>query len=540
MNKHLKLALTYLKKIFTQIYLFHKELKPFKKYSLFALYIALLVAIFFATRTKVTAPEKQKEYTRKVEVSRVSDLSSKGSRFPFLGTVSSVSEAVIRSESSGKLVVVQKKLGDKVDAGEIIATFENSSERAALLQAEGVYDAAKAGNLIAVLSGNNSGDSLEESKNTSINTLGSSLSSLEDAVRVKTDAAFVDPRTEEVKLLLSVPDANLVYSLEDQRMRIEKILGERAIRNKKVTKNSDLINELTTAEKEAQAIKAYLDDLAKAYALTLPNNSFTESLISANKNLVSAARSEVSGAISSLGGSRTSLQNSLTAKNIADKTSGNGPAVTSSEASVKQALGAYNSALSRYEKTIIRSPLSGTLNSLSIKTGDFITAFTQIGVVSNNNALEIKAYVGEDDAKRIVVGLPATVKREGKEVSAIITSVAEAIDPLTKKIEVKLAISDATHNLVNGESVTITITEEPKKSDITKNTGKILIPLSALKMTPDGALIFTVENGKAKSQKVIEGAIFGENIEIKSGVTEDTALIVDARGLKDGLEVLVK
>ena len=38
--------------------------------------------------------------------------------------------------------VVYKKLGDYVNAGEVIAEFENSGERAQVLQAEGAYDAS--------------------------------------------------------------------------------------------------------------------------------------------------------------------------------------------------------------------------------------------------------------------------------------------------------------------------------------------------------------------------------------------------------------
>ena len=48
--------------------------------------------------------------------------------------------------------------------------------------------------------------------------------------------------------------------------------------------------------------------------------------------------------------------------------------------------------------------ITGTLNSLSIETGDFISAFTEVAVVSNNGAFEVVSYVTEDDARRIAVG----------------------------------------------------------------------------------------------------------------------------------------
>jgi RND family efflux transporter MFP subunit len=539
MNKHLQLCLTYLQKIIKQIGLFHKEQRAWKRYTLYAIYIGIAFFVVHHFK-KIEIIADKKEYTRSVEVKSVASLAHNNTEFPFPGTVTSINEATIRSESSGKLVNVTKRLGDKVEAGEIIATFENSAERASLLQSEGAYEAAKAGSVIALLSGNNSAESLEETKNSALNTINATQSSLEDAVRVKTDSSFSNPRTGEIKLLLSVPNVNLVYSLEAQRTGIEKLLTERAEKNKTLTKNYDLILELTSAEKDAQTVKNYLDDLAKAYNIGLADSTINESGIANNKALISSARSEVSGAITAIAGARTALQNSLTAKSIAEKTGGDGPTMTSAEASIKQALGIYNAAQSRYEKTIIRSPLSGTLNSLSIKTGDFITAYSQIGVVSNNGTLEVKASVGEDDAKRLVIGSPADIKKEEYTVPGVITSVAEAIDPLTKKIEVRIAIKDANHSLLNGDSVTISVSEGPKEKSLSPT--KLLIPLSSLKMTPDGAFIFTIStpDSLAHAHKVKEGAIFGENIEILDGLTENMSIVVDARGLQDNMPVIVK
>ncbi len=318
---------------------------------------------------------------------------------------------MIRGETSGKLVAVYKTLGDKVTAGDIIAIFENSAERASLLQAEGSYDAAKAGRDIAGISGGNTNSSLAETRNGALNTISLTLNSLEDAIAVKTDISFTDPKTNDCKLKITVPDSSLIYSIETQRKNIEKILLQREVTNNALTTESDLLSELTKEETEAQTIKSYLDDLSQAYAKAIPSASFNQASIDSGKGLVSSARSEVTSAISSLQGARTALNNSIAAKNIADKTSGEGASVSSSDASVKQALGAYNAALSRYEKTVIRSPLSGTLNSFSIKTGDYITAFTQIGVVSNNGTLEVKANISEDDGQKVVIGMKATIKK---------------------------------------------------------------------------------------------------------------------------------
>ena len=89
------------------------------------------------------------------------------------------------------------------------------------------------------------------------------------------------------------------------------------------------------------------------------------------------------------------------------------------------------------EKTIIRSPISGTIVSLPITQGGFVSSFAQVAQVSNPGALEIDAYVTADDAKTIAVGGKAVISGT---VQGVIVSIAPAIDPTTGKILVKVGI----------------------------------------------------------------------------------------------------
>src|SRR5690606_25450209 len=63
--------------------------------------------------------------------------------------------------------------------------------------------------------------------------------------------------------------------------------------------------------------------------------------------------------------------------------------VSAADAQVKQALGTLRAAQAQYAKTIIRTPIAGTVNRIDVKAGDFVTAFTPIATIANNNALTI-------------------------------------------------------------------------------------------------------------------------------------------------------
>ncbi len=542
MNKHIEKIISYTKGIWAEWVRLHKELPRNKKYSLIAGEIVVVFILAKLITPSGDASVSIETLPRKVTVSSLSALSNNEKDLPLIGVVTSVSEATIRSESSGKLNRVYKKLGDTVYAGQVLAEFENSAERASLLQAEGVYEQAKASRDITRLNSTQSGSSLSDTKSQSLNAIYSAYTTMDDAVRGKTDGAFSDAKFDQAKFLPSVPDANLTISIETKRKSIEKILIAREAKNRTLSTEGDLIAELTTVLSEVQLVKTYLDDLSSAYNKAIQDTSFTQSSIDAGKISVQSARQSVLASLSALVASRQALSSSITANQVsgsaASESAGN---IASAEAQVKQALGAYNAALSRYQKTIIRSPITGTINSLSVDTGDYIGAFTQIAVISNNGALEIVSSVNEDDAKRVIVGSKVMINNK---VEGVVTRVASAVDPLTKKMEVRIGVKNKEASLINGQSVRVSVersTQAASSQTITsRSLSTILIPLSALKLTPQGANIFTVSTTSTLiAIKVKEGAILGDQIQILEGLSGEESIVVDARGLKEGMEVVI-
>lgn len=539
MNRHLQKIVSDSRDIKNQTLQWFKELSRPKQFAIGVGILVLLIVVVRAFGDDVVKEDVVKA-PREVTLSLVSDLANDESAIPLLGTVTSTSEATIRAESSGKLTRVYKKLGDYVAAGQVIAEFENSGERAAVLQAEGSYDQAKAARDISRINSNTTSSSLSDSKTNSLNTISSVYVIMDDSIRVKTDAGYTNPRNADVRFSVAIPDANLVFTLESSRRSIETILKSRESRNKTLTQGSDLLLELDSLQNELQTIKTYLDTLATAYSKALPDTAYSQSDIDSGKIQINIARTSIGGALSSVSGSRASLRASIAATEAAEKTvnqDSSSAAIATADAQVKQALGSYNAALSRLEKTVIRSPITGTLNSLSIQTGDFVSAFTEVGVVSNNGALEVVAYVTEDDAKRISVGNKVMVDTS---VQGVVTRIASAIDPRTKKIEVRVGITDTAKSLVNGQSVRIAV--GPKvRAQTTPTTGPLTIPLSALKLTPNGAYVFTVTASSSLiAIPVQEGAILGEEIQILTGLTGTESIVIDARGLKEGMVVTIK
>ena len=531
-----------MRKHFAKLKVWYSSLSNIRKVTLVFTTLLFIFVVYKIAKPSVEI-EQVKVAVRSVKLMSVGESASSNTNIPLVGIVTSISEANIRSESSGRLTRVYKKLGDKVYAGQVIAEFENSGERAVVLQAQGSYESAKAGRDITIINSATTNTNINDIKASALNTISSAYTVADDIVHAKTDGFYIDAKNVDQVLQVRpiINDDNLASGIVAKRKMVESLLKDRESKNRKLNIGSDLVLEIYSVQAEMQTIKSYIDDLSVAYNKAIPTNDFNQAAIDNAKSVVGGARSAILGVLASLSTVRTGLTSALAAQDIAGgNTNTKSPAISISDASVKIALGGYQAALSRLEKTIVRSPITGTLNSLSIETGDYVGQSTPVAVVSNNGALEIVTYISEDDAHRVTVGSAVNIYNSNDGIiKGIVIRQASAIDPVTKKIELRVGIVGEKSTLINGESVRLEVVSidaiAKKPASKTYTFTKIKIPLSAIKITPRGSYVFTVSSTSSLiSIPVVAGALLGENIQIESGLTREMSIVRDARGLKEG------
>ncbi|MEN9413453.1 MAG: hypothetical protein RLZZ342_540 [Candidatus Parcubacteria bacterium] len=486
-----------------------------------------------------------------VQVVAAGDLASQAKPLTVVGTIKSKSEATILAQTSGEIIVLNRSIGDKVAAGAVIGQFENASQRAAVTQAQGAYDGARAmlGKLTGTVAANTGIASAQAS--TAAANAGSSLSTalrsaaaaLDDAVRVKADVLFANPTSPMPRLSsYTIPDSQLVINIETKRATLGALLD-----SVRATAAADTAEDLDARAgrilSDARTVQAFLDDTIAAMNQAVPNTYFSAATIATHQAALTGARSSVLGAISSVTAARSAYDaarsGAQTASNAA--TTGTDSDIASAQASLKSAQGALDAARANLDKTIIRSPISGTIVSLPISRGDFVPSFSQVAVVSNPGALYVEAQVTPDDARTITTGGPATI--EGT-VQGAITFIAPALDPATGKIQVKVGIVGSQNSLTDGEAVSVALARATKSAPVlpkknTKANSAIAIPIVAIKVTPNGPVVFTVSaSSTLAATPVTLGTIVGERVMV-SGITADLEIITDARGHTAGERVIV-
>lgn len=484
--------------------------------------------------------------TSHVKVETVANLSSEAGPLQVVGSVTSLNRATILAQTSGEIVYLGNSAGDHVYAGSVIGQFENSSQRAAVTQAEGAYDAAAAALAKATsTTAANSGISSSQAETAATNAASSlatalhvAFAALDNAIRTRADVLFIDPQGAKPTLQpFVVPDAQLVINIQNERLKLNDVLKD-AEQAALPGTNVDIVSRTASILNDSQQVILFLNNLLAALNQAVGSGDISASTIATYQTSVGTARTEVVSAVSSVttakGAYDAAIANAETAANSANLGTQND--VAAAQAALKSAQGSLDAARSNLEKTIIRSPISGTIVSLPVTQGDYVSAYSPVAVVSNPSALYVDTRVTPDDAKTLTVGGEAVISGSTR---GVITFISPAIDPLTGKIEVKVGVRDEKSALTDGESVTVALS---RTRGIPSSGGQaqITVPIKALKISPEGPLVFTVSTSSTlTAHPVTVGSILGDRVIVLSGLLLDMHIVTDARGLSSGETVIV-
>lgn len=480
----------------------YRALRPRYQILLAILFVAALFALsaLLTGGSKNAAPEQ----LRTVTLSPIGELSGNNSGASVIGTVRAVSEAAIRAETSGTVEGVYTRIGSFVAAGSILAELENSAQRAAVLQAEGAYDAALA---------NRASVSPEDSVTAARNAYRNAYTSLDTTLENDIDDFFGGPTPTGPALLIN-PAGSDSSRLSRERADIERLMntwnGNLADADRR-----DPENLLGEAEGIARTIQTFADSIADAANRT-DSRATPEQLAS-----LAAARATIAGVLSSLTQAQAAFR------------SGSTSSTASVDAGVKSALGTLRLAQSNLERTVVRAPIAGTVNFLPVRVGEYVSALQHVATVAQNGALEIIAYVSEEERDALTVG--AKVQIEDK-VEGIITAISPALDPVNRQIEVRIAVSTSADTFVNGQSVRVTLPGVIREATV---SGPILLPLSSVKLSAGKRVVFTVSEGVLVAIQVEIGEVRGERLEITTTLDANQEIVTDARGLAEGQPVNV-
>lgn len=438
------------------------------------------------------------------------------------GSVRPTREVELIAERGGRLTRVNASLGRNVFAGQVIFELENASERAALLQAEGTYEAAVAGAASSDIGVTESEIRLEAAKDNARTAIRSAYTAASNAINFGFDPLFSQPMTTLPGLRISGRGDAPYFNSE--RVAWQTILVDWQISS--ISVESDVEDGLTYSLTQVDRLLVNLDKFI-SLVFDSRNTSGLADIETITARLT-ADRTNLNSVRTSLTSANSNLQNATENLKRAEISASEGN-TSASDAQLKQALGVLRAAEANLAKTVVRTPISGTVQSLDVQVGAFVNASTPLAIITNITTLEIVTFLSDAERDRIKVGTKIDL---GNNQFGQVAAIAPALDERTRKTEVRITASNS--DLKSGDTVRVTLPGTTASSSVLTS-----VPLTAVKIMASGATMFTVEDGELVSLLVTLGAVRGSFVNIESGLMPEVRFVTDARGKNAGDSVTI-
>jgi len=205
------------------------------------------------------------------------------------------------------------------------------------------------------------------------------------------------------------------------------------------------------------------------------------------------------------------------------------------EEQLKQAEAALQSARDNLANYSVTSPISGHVAFVNVHNGEIAGPQSTALTIVNMDTVKVKVNVSENAISSIQKGVqvPVSIDVLQKMFTGTVVSVGPKSDSTTRAFPVEIILDNRDGDIRPGMVASL-------KLPLGISRGAVSVPAGALVERDGVYYVFVVENGMAREKQVKTGIITDELAEIKEGVSEGMAVIVNGNRLvADGQKVKV-
>lgn len=448
------------------------------------------------------------------------------------GPVTSASAVDLAFERSGKIVLVNTKVGDTVFAGMTLVALENADLVAQLAGAQATLASqqAKLTELqkgsrpeditIAETQVSNAQTALDDTRKSMTDKIEDAYTKSDQAIHNTTDKFFSNPKTSNPQINFLLANSQLEFDLENDRPVIEAVLASWRL---------SIDGGTATALDSKRSLDQLRDFLAKA-ALALSNaisdSKTSQTTIESWKVELAAARTNLNNAYAAITAGEDAVRNAesalKTAQNqLALKQAGSTPEqIASQQAALDGAKAAVNGAQAQLAKTVIRAPISGIITRQDARMGAIASPNMPLVSMISNAAFQIEASVSEAEVAKIHAGNDVSVTLDAYGGGDSFPATVASIDPSAtvnqgvSSYRVVIQFKEKDDRIRTGMTGNAQIITAQKQS-------VLAVPWSSV-ITRSGMSFVIVKNpDKTTNERQIQTGIrSGDMVEVISGLSE--------------------
>lgn len=208
--------------------------------------------------------------------------------------------------------------------------------------------------------------------------------------------------------------------------------------------------------------------------------------------------------------------------------------LANAKSQVAAAQASLTSAEANYRKSVIVSPLTGTIGISQVKLGALVTpGSTLLNTVSSNDPIAVDISVNQRDITRFmemqknpsatVSDSIFTIEQNGNHyaLNGKIEAIDRAVDPNTGTITVRISFPNPNGTLIPGMTCNVTVLDKSEEP-------QLIIPHKSVSEQLGKYSVYVVGDSSKVNQQLVEiGSQVGEMVVIKNGLKEGDVIVSD-------------
>lgn len=206
------------------------------------------------------------------------------------------------------------------------------------------------------------------------------------------------------------------------------------------------------------------------------------------------------------------------------------------QAEMEMALARYESARAQWERTTLRAPFAGYVDSRFLDVGDYALPMAPFIRLLDLRYVKVQTPVPEIYLARIHPGDGATITADQYPESPIagtISFVSREVDSATRTVTAEISVDNSDNRLRPGMTVRVRLVKAA-------HVDAVVVPQDAVVETEEGPAVFLAVAGAAALRQVVIGTVYGHVALIQEGLAEgDSLIVIGNRDLVDGEKIEV-
>ena len=185
-------------------------------------------------------------------------------------------------------------------------------------------------------------------------------------------------------------------------------------------------------------------------------------------------------------------------------------------------------------KSLIKSPMKGTVKTRFVKVGEFVRKGDRLAEILEVDRILIKVNIPEQEILQINIGQKVDIELyifENRKFEGQVKKIGLEANASNRTFPVEIEVDNLERELRPGMLARVTFTQRVDQD-------QVVVPRHTIMERESGRIVYVVDNGKAFQREVSIGISQRENVQILNGLIKGEQLVVEGHTkLTDGVEI---